>query len=173
MSVVDYIDKAIAPIRRKIMSMVACALIKELNDSSSLQTAKISLLGTDLLNIERIQEFGFTSTPVDGSEAVVLFSSGDKAHGIIIATDSSKYRIKLEEKGAVALYNSNGDCIKLLKDKIEVIANHVSIGGTSGKKLITEDILDALQLHTHAASGAVTLTQFNTTLHATQKTEAI
>lgn len=128
MNIIAQLDRFLNPLKRKIVSMIACALIKAVDDSKSIQLVKLSILKDELLEgVERIQQFGFTSVPPENSEAVILFVGGNRSHGLVIATESARYRLKHLPTGAVALYNQNGDYIKLVKDKIEVNAKEVTI----------------------------------------------
>jgi phage baseplate assembly protein V len=63
-------------------------------------------------NIERIQEYGFSSHPLPGSQAVAVFIGGSRDHGVIVATDDSRYRIALQP-GEAAIYSHEGHTIKL------------------------------------------------------------
>lgn len=128
MNIIAQLDRYLAPLKRKIVSMVACSLIKAVDDSKDIQLIKLSILKDELVEgVERIQQFGFTSVPPENSEAVVLFVGGNRSHGLVIATEASRYRLKQLPAGAVALYNQNGDYVKLTKDKIEVVAKEVIV----------------------------------------------
>lgn len=137
MNFIDQINRLLTPIHKRISSMICKAIILSLNDSPNLQVCKVHLMKDEEPNgIERIGEFGFISNPPDGSEAVVIFANGDRSKGLIIATESSRYRLKLSQKGSSALYNQNGDCIKLLKDEIRMIvkdliaeSSNIQLGG--------------------------------------------
>jgi phage baseplate assembly protein V len=181
MTLLDQINKLLSPIYRKVSSMICKAIIISLNDSSGLQVCKVQMMkDEELTGVERLGEFGFVSNPPDDSEAVVVFANGDRSKGIIIATESARYRLKLPEKGATAIYNQQGDYVKITKDKIEVYAKEVIIAGGT-KKLITEDILTLLNSHVHTCASPGSPSgpalspgpnPFTTLLHATIKTTA-
>lgn len=183
MTLLDKLNRLIAPINRRISSLICKAVIQSVKNSGDLQIIKLSLLADESISgVDRISEFGFSSVPPSGSEAIVLFPSGSRSNGVIIATDSSQYRLKLTENGSVAIYNQNGDYVKLNKNKITVIANSVAIGDDNGKNLVHEDILSILNGHVHicaspgSASGpalnGVLPNPFSKILHCTSKTEA-
>lgn len=153
----EQLQRFIQPISRKISSMVCCALIKSVNDSGKIQLLKLNMYQDETKDkVERIQEFGFTSNPPDDSEAVVLFIGGNRSHGIVVATDGSKYRIKNLERGGVALYNSNGDKVVLTKDKIEVYSDNIAIGKSGFKKLVNEEFKAIFDSHVHMVATAGT-----------------
>jgi phage baseplate assembly protein V len=153
LSIAEQLQRFIQPITRKIGSMICCALIKSVEDGGKIQLLKLNMYQDETKDkVERIQEFGFTSNPPDDSEAVVLFIGGNRSHGIVVATDGSKYRIKNLERGGVALYNSNGDKVVLTKDKIEVYSDSIQIGKSSFKKLINEEFKARFDNHVHFVS---------------------
>jgi phage baseplate assembly protein V len=118
---INQLERWIAPWKRRILSMIGKCIISAVTDNDNLQLNKVTYLSEEVLDdIERVQEFGFTSNPPSGSEGVIAFIGGNQQHGVIIATDSSTYRLKNLPEGAVALYNSNGDFIKLEKDKMTI-----------------------------------------------------
>lgn len=153
MNIIAQLDRLLSPIRRKIASMIVCALIESVDDSKDIQLVKVSL-GKDEVQdgVERVQPFGLTSNPPDKSEAVVVYAGGNRKHGIVVTCDSGKYRIKGLPKGAVAVYNSNGDMIKLTKDRMDLIAksvhvqaNKVSLGNSTTELIdLFDQLLDAI-----------------------------
>lgn len=182
MTFTDHINRLLLPIKNRIFSMICKALLIGIDDTTDIQVCKVSLLKDEEKgDVERIGQFGFTSIPPKGSEAVVIFANGDRSKGIMIAVDSSRHRLKLGESGASAIYNQSGECIKVLKGKIEIHANNVILAD-GNKKLITEDILTLLNSHIHlcaspgspsgpALNGTLS-NPFTTLLHATSKVTA-
>jgi phage gp45-like len=125
------IRRAVAPIQRRIMLAVGRAVILASRDAEGIQTVKVSLLAGELRDrVERFQEYGFTSVPLDGCEAVAVFVGGDRGHGLIVATDDRRHRKAGLQPGEVAIYTDEGDTV------------HIKRGGTieitaSTKVLIT------------------------------------
>lgn len=118
----DAIAKILAPIKRRLNSMVNRAIIKAINDGGGIQLCQISLFKDEVRDgIERIQEYGFTSVPKPGAESVVAFVGGNRDHGIVIAVDDRRYRLKGLAAGEVAIYTDEGDKIHFKRGrKIEV-----------------------------------------------------
>ena len=139
------------PWKRRILSMIGKCVITAIDDSSNLQLTQITFLKDEVIDdVERIQQFGFTSTPPSGSEGIVAFIGGNQSHPIVISTDNSEYRLKGLQDGACAIYNSNGDYVKLTQDKIEVYATEITLGnGSEFKKLITEEFQNVFNNHGH------------------------
>jgi phage gp45-like len=167
MTLKQQIIRMLNPIRRRIASMIGRAIIQAVNDTNNLQTVKITLLKDEVKSgVERIQEYGFTSNPPKGSEAILIAPQGSRAQGVIIATDSGQYRVKPLPEGGAALYDKKGNYIKLINDKIEVYGKRVDVksdkvflGNDTARghqKLATEDFVNnvyATHVHNIATGG--------------------
>lgn len=132
------LNRYIAPLKRKILSMIGKALIEAVNDNTKLQTVKISLLKDELADeVDRVQNFGFTSNPPVNSEAVAISAGGDRGNMIVIVVDNSETRLTGLESGESAIYNAFETFIKLLKDKKIIIqGDNIFIGGETGSQPI-------------------------------------
>ena len=135
--------KWLRPLERRIKQIASRAVIKLVNDSLKLQELQIvGLSGETLDGVERFQEYGFTSHPQSGAEAITLSVGGNRSHAVIVAVDDRRYRLKGLEAGEVALYDDLGQKIVLKRDRIEVespkvvvISDDISLGGEGGERL--------------------------------------
>lgn len=94
-------------------------VITRVNSAGSAQTIQGKGLGPEpLQDIELFQHYGFTSNPLPGTMAVVLPINGKTSHGIVIATEHGRYRLKELKPGEVALYTDEGCNIVLKRGKI-------------------------------------------------------
>ena len=116
------VAKLIAPLRRRVQLMVGRAVLSAINDSKQVQTVKAALLSDEVSeDVERFQEYGFTSVPYDDIEAVVVCVGGNRGHGIVVATDDRARRPTGLDEGDVALYDSNGVRVLCDDDAKEVL----------------------------------------------------
>lgn len=98
---------------------VGRAVIGFVNDALKLQGVQITLLEDEVRdNVERFQQYGLTSVPHRGAEAIVVSVGGNRNHAIVIAVDDRRYRLKGLQAGEVALYTDEGDYIKLARDRV-------------------------------------------------------
>lgn len=67
---------------------------------------------------ELFQHYGYTSNPPQGTMKIVVPVGGKTSHGIIIATEHGRYRLKGLESGEVALYTDEGDSIVLKRGRL-------------------------------------------------------
>lgn len=109
---IEAIQKLTEDMRGKVRLMVGRAILAAIGDGGPIQTAQARLLADETHDdMERVQEYGFTSVPLPGAEGVVVFVGGNRDHGLIIATDDRRYRLKGLQGGEVALYTDEGDSI--------------------------------------------------------------
>jgi phage baseplate assembly protein V len=167
MNVVTVIKKVVAPLQRRVMSMISRGIVVLVNDSTKIQTTQVSVMAGEVQsNVERLQQFGFTSVPLPGAEAVVLYVGGSRDHGVVIAADNRQLRITSLKPGEACVYNSQGDLVHvkageiLIKHslKVKVESSQVEIG-TEGleKVLMGETFKAAFEAHTHIGNlGAPT-----------------
>lgn len=108
----------------KAMSRVRTAfrtVLTGINSSSPIQLVQAdALAGEQLQDNELMQHYGYTSVPPTGAQMVVLPLGGKTAHGIIIATEHTQYRLKALKNGEVALYDDLGQQIVLTRAGIVI-----------------------------------------------------
>ncbi|OHD24777.1 MAG: hypothetical protein A2Y38_07775 [Spirochaetes bacterium GWB1_59_5] len=112
------VQKLTAPLARRVRLMVGRAVLTLVDDSLKLQGLQVRLLDGELRSdVERMQEYGFTSHPHPGAEAAVVFVGGSRDHGLVIAVDDRRYRLKALAAGEVAFYDDQGQAVHLKRDK--------------------------------------------------------
>jgi len=139
----DQIRKAMKPISDRVKMMVARGVLKSIQDSGGIQTVQAGLLADELKDgIERFQQYGFTSHPHSGAEAAIMFLGGNRDHGICIAVDDKRYRIKGLQGGEVAIYDDLGTKIVLKRgNEIEITAE-TKVRMVTPRLEVTGDIID-------------------------------
>jgi phage baseplate assembly protein V len=75
------------------------------DDKKQMQQVQVELLADETKDdVERFQQYGFTSVPLEGAETLVVFLGGGRDHGVVLAIDDRRYRHNEMEGGDVALY---------------------------------------------------------------------
>lgn len=111
-------NKLIQPYARRIRLSVSRGIVRLVNDALKIQEVQISLLADETRDqVERFQNYGLTSVPLSGAEGVFLSVGGSRDHGIVIAIDDRRYRLKGLAAGEVALYDDQGQAIHLKRGK--------------------------------------------------------
>ncbi len=117
------VKRALDPMLRRVMLMVGRAVLELVNDASKVQSAQVSLLDDEVRdNVERFQNYGFTSVPEAGAEGVAVSVAGNRDHIILVAVDDRRYRKLGMLPGEVAVYTKWGDFIHLKQG--EVLVQH-------------------------------------------------
>jgi len=110
-------------LRNQVMNLIARAVVSLVSDETRTQLMQLGILDTgpdddDAETIEdgeRIQQYGVSSVPLPGAEAVVLFPGGDRSHPLIVAVDDRRYRPTGRPQGEVTIYTDEGDEIHLAR----------------------------------------------------------
>lgn len=131
---VKFFNKAIAPLKRKILLMAGRGILLAIDDGKGIQQVQASFFKDETKGeVERFSNFGFTSNPPANTECVMISIGGNREHGIIIATENRDLRLKGLPPGASAQYNSNGKYIKLLDDNAEMLIEKLEITNSSNE----------------------------------------
>lgn len=160
---IDTIRAIVAPLHKRVMNMIARSVVTLIDDSTKMQLLQLSILDDETrAGLERFQNYGFTSVPKAGAEAVVAFVGGTRDHGLVIAVDDRRYRLRNLASGEVAMYDqtgskfvfkSNGDAeITPSSGKVKVIGDL----DVSGTVTATTDVVGgsiSLKNHKHSVSG--------------------
>lgn len=104
---------------RRIALMIGRGRITTSNDSGNVQLLQVQL-GQDEIrdNTPRLAEYGFTSMPPNGSDALVVFIGGERSNGAIVATGHQASRMKNLKTGEVAIFDDQGQSVYLTRSGI-------------------------------------------------------
>jgi len=157
---IDAINKLMDPIRRRIMLTIGRAVLTAINDKAPVQLVQATLLDDETRDgIERFQEYGFTSVPHPKCQAVSVFIGGERGHGVVIATNDSRYRVKGLEGGEVCIYTDEGDKITLRRGNvIEVETGELIVNASSSVELNAQTATINASQSAEVSSPSVTIT---------------
>ncbi|MEK2041135.1 phage baseplate assembly protein V [Vibrio parahaemolyticus] len=143
-----YIDKLLAPIRRRIIGMVRRALVTGIVEGLQRQNLQVQVNSDESCdNIERFQNYGLSSYPTAGSEAILAALGGNLGNLVAIAVEDKKVRPQ-GESGDVFLYHLEGHKVRLTKDgKIIVTATDVIFEAANSLTIISPETLIQGPLH--------------------------
>lgn len=154
-------QRLLQPIKNKILLLIGRAILTAMDNTKKTQKIQIKCLkGETLSDIERLEDFGFTSNPpVDGNtECLVLFLNGNRDFGIAIKAHNRELRPKTLAPGESAMYNSAGDLVHLTAAGLFKMlgATEAFLKGTTFDAWLSSFTTWAGS-HTHTETGAVTL----------------
>jgi len=127
---IEYLTKFIDDIKHRVMLTVGRAVVTAVYDDKKIQEIQATILAGETRDkLERFQQYGFTSKPFVGAEAITLSLGGIREHTVVIAVDDRRYRLKNLADGEVALYTDEGDKIHFKRSKEIFISSgdHVNI----------------------------------------------
>ncbi len=105
----------IRPLGTRIANAIARAVVHLADDSTKLQLLQVGALADETIDgAEHHQPYGFSSVPLAGAEAVLVFPNGDRGHPLAIAVSDRRYRPTGGQPGEVTLY-TNGTPRLILK----------------------------------------------------------
>ena len=95
------------PLKTKIANSIAMAVVENVDDSTKAQMLQLSILdGEAVDDCQRVQQFGFSSVPLEGAEAVVLFPNGDRGNPLVVAVDDRRHRPTGWTAGEAGTFNA-------------------------------------------------------------------
>lgn len=110
-------------LEQRIRGMIARAVVRLVGDATKAQELQLDLLADESQDgVERLQNYGFTSHPLAGAEAIVASVGGLRSHMIALVVEDRRYRLTGLAAGEVAIYDDLGNVIKLGRDRIEILA---------------------------------------------------
>lgn len=114
------INKITAPLARRVNLMVARGVLALVDDAAKMQGVQVTLLSGEVRDMERFQDYGLSSQPHAGAEVAAVFVGGNRNHGLVLAIDDRRYRLKGLQGGEVALYDDLGHAVKLSRTGIVI-----------------------------------------------------
>jgi phage gp45-like len=155
------LKKAIGDARRRAVLTLARAVLRLIDDDAKVQKMQATLLAGETLDgMERFQEYGFTSVPLAGMEAIVVFPTASRAHGVVVAIADRLHRLQPLEPGEVALYTDEGDHILLKRGReIEIVAGtkvriEAPLVEVAGGDVVADGISLKHHVHGNVAPGS-------------------
>lgn len=147
----EVVRRMLAPLESRIRLMLSRAVVSLINDAAKAQELQVNLLADETQDgVERWQNYGFTSHPLPGAEALVGCVSGLRSHAVAIVVQDRRFRLVNLQPGEVALYDDLGNVVHLAREevliegaaKVRVVApvviaesDDVQLGGEGGAKV--------------------------------------
>ena len=101
------VERLVAPLRRRVLLMVSRAVVRWIDDAPQRQRMQVEGYAGEILDdVERVQQYGLSTCPPLGSDAVVLAVGGMRQHPLVIAAEDPSLRPRLLARGEVILYTA-------------------------------------------------------------------
>src|SRR5262245_29016778 len=103
---------------RRVSMLVTRGRLALVDDAKKMQQLQIELLADETKdNVERFQQYGLTSHPLEGAEVLSVFLAGGRDHALVVAVDDRRHRLTKLEPGDVALYTDEKTRIVLTREQ--------------------------------------------------------
>ena len=158
--------KMTQPLTQRVRMMVRRAVVTLVDDTLAMQGLQLTALDKQVIDgAERFQDYGFTSKPLAGAEAIVFNVGGAYNHPVVLVVDDRRYRLNGMADGEVAIYTDEGDKIHIKRGgtidvvaatKVNITALDVAMSGNlqvAGSTTLTGPVIAESTL---AATGALT-----------------
>lgn len=147
------------------MLCIGRAVLNAVYDDGKVQLVQASMLEGEVRDkMERMTEYGFTSVPLPGAQAVAVFVGGERGHGVVVATGDSRYRMKALQSGEVAIYDDQGQSVHLTRAGIVVKGAGKPITFTNAPKARFEMNIEATgEIKDRCDSSGKTMAQMRQT----------
>lgn len=122
------IKKLLEPLRNKIMLMIGRCILTAVTNSGKTQKVSVTgLNGETISDVERMEEYGFTTYPKKDCEITVVFLGGNRDRGLAICAHDRTYRPKTLSEGDVCLYDYRGTQILISSAGITLKTDDASL----------------------------------------------
>ena len=136
-------ERLLARHSRTMRNIVARGVLQMVNDGTKMQSVQVAVLDGELIDgAERAQNYGFSSNPLAGAEAIVVCVGADRSHPVIIVADDRGSRATGLQPGEVKVYTHEGDYIHLMnQNKMEFKTRHLKIMAEDDVEIATKNLL--------------------------------
>ena len=118
---IETIKRLLTPLTNRIRLVIGRCVLTAINDAGGLQRVQLAALAGETLDQrERFQQYGFTSHPHPGCEAVMVSVGGVRNNAVVIACDDRRYRLRGLRPGEVAIHDDTGGRVHLTRTGITV-----------------------------------------------------
>ena len=129
--VIRVVERLLAPLRRRVMLMIGRGVVRLVDDTHRRQRVQVEALSGEILDdVERWQQYGFTSHPPVGSEAVVLALGGMRQHSAAVVVEDAPRRLYSRNEGSVSLYT--------WRDRQEDSWHRIYLGDSEDREILIE-----------------------------------
>lgn len=172
--------RLIRPIQNKIFLLIGRCILSAINNSGGTQKIDVVVLQNEARsNVERLQNYGFDSVPLPGSEGVILFINGNRNQAIALIAADRRYRPTDLIGGEVAMYTkddkaSQDDRIHLKSGKIHQHKNNQALIDSVVQAILTTPLFRVTggtvelgaQVGMEKLANETFLSLFNTHIHS-------
>ncbi len=122
MDITEIISRMTSTMRKKIFLLVGRGELKAIDNSKNTAKCQSEFLKDELVSdIDKIEDYGFSSNPESGAQIVAIFLDGNREQGMGIRFHDRRYRPTDLKPGEACMYHKSGSRVLMKADgSIEV-----------------------------------------------------
>jgi phage baseplate assembly protein V len=134
MSIFSDVSRMMESLRKKTFLMVGRGELKTSDASKNTAKMQGEFLKDEIISdIEKMEDYGFSSCPEAGAQIVAIFIDGNREQGLVIRSHDRKYKPTDLQPGEACMYHKNGSRVTMKAD------GSIEIDSTVGITLKTGD----------------------------------
>lgn len=137
-----------AALIRRVRMLARRAVVKLVYDDPRMQELQLAIFAGEVFDrVERFEDYGLTSHPIPGAEALVLALGGDTENSVVVKVGDRRYRLRGLAEGEVAIYDDQGQVIHLKRGKeIQVFGTDKLTADVAVETVVTCPLIRAVAI---------------------------
>lgn len=116
--------------------------LTRIDDSGPVQRVQMQLSQSETRdNTPRLCEYGFSSNPPEGADAVAVFLAGERTNGVVVACGHQQYRMRGLATGEVCISDDKGQSVYLSASGIVINGGGLPMRITNTPQITTDSPL--------------------------------
>ncbi|WNJ96533.1 phage baseplate assembly protein V [Vibrio ruber] len=133
-------------LKRMIQTMFTRTIQSAVDDALARQTMQVQALNGEVFSdVERWQQYGFTSVPPSGSEHLIVAIGGNRSNLASICAEDKTVRLSGKQRGDAAIYHLEGHFLRLTEartfevegDTLHITVKKINITATESIEITT------------------------------------
>lgn len=149
---VAFLEQMVSDLTSRTMNMASRGTMTNLDDTKNIQQMAVQgVAGEQFNRVQRWEQFGISSLPPAGSDALIMSMNGSRDSAQILAVENQSMRPRNSPGGSTTVYDAAGTTIVLDgAGKLTINANDVEITSST----LTHNGVDISDDHIHRVGGS-------------------
>ena len=115
------LQRFVSPLARTAQMGAGPVTVNLSDDTTAHQQVQVEGLADETLeDVPHLQTYGLASRAKAGAQGLLLSVMGVRAQGVVLNVGDHRYRLKGLQEGEVALYDDQGQVVKIGRDGVEI-----------------------------------------------------
>jgi phage baseplate assembly protein V len=114
MSIYSDVQRIIGTLRSKVFLSAGRGTLKTSDNSKSTAKMQGEFLKDEIISdIEKMEDYGFSSRPEEGAQIVAIFIDGNREQGLVVRSHDRRYRPVDLQPGEACMYHKDGSRVTM------------------------------------------------------------